>query len=118
MQVDPIKPTLKVPGSKRLKLMYDEPLSSFALNSILRRYVQAVWRATLASLATWGSAAAGYADGAWRAVLSLGPAQAVALEAAALALALSLAVTARRLFVQRSVTPVVGRCRLTLSNRC
>ena len=38
MQVDPIKPTLKAPGSKLLKLKYDELLSSFAFNFNLRRY--------------------------------------------------------------------------------
>jgi hypothetical protein len=38
VQVDPIKPTLKAPGSKRLKLRYDEPLSKFAFNFNLRRY--------------------------------------------------------------------------------
>ena len=38
MQVDPIKPTLKVPETKRLKLKYDEPLSSFAFHFNLRRY--------------------------------------------------------------------------------
>ena len=30
VQVDPNKPTLKAPGTNRLKLKYDEPLSSFA----------------------------------------------------------------------------------------
>ena len=38
MQVDPIKPTLKAPGTKRLELKYDELLSSFAFNFNLRRY--------------------------------------------------------------------------------
>ena len=38
MQVDPIKPTLKAPGTKRLKLKYDEPLSNVALKVNLRRY--------------------------------------------------------------------------------
>ena len=38
MQVDPIKPTLKAPGAKRLKLKCDELLSSFAFNFNLRRY--------------------------------------------------------------------------------
>ena len=38
MQVDPIKPTLKAPGSKRLKLKYDELLSSFGFNFNLRHY--------------------------------------------------------------------------------
>ena len=39
--VDPIKPTLKAPGTKRLKLKYDKPLSSFAFNFDLRRYILA-----------------------------------------------------------------------------
>ena len=42
VQIDPIKPTLKVPGTERLKLKYDKPLSSllqvFASNFKLRRY--------------------------------------------------------------------------------
>jgi hypothetical protein len=37
VQVDPIKPTLKAPATKRLKLKYDKPLSSFAFNFNLRR---------------------------------------------------------------------------------
>ena len=36
--MDPIKPQLKAPGTKRLKLKYDELLSSFAFNFNLRRY--------------------------------------------------------------------------------
>ena len=39
MQVDPIKHTLKAPGTKRLKLKCDEPLSDFAFNLNLRRYI-------------------------------------------------------------------------------
>ena len=38
MRVHPIKPTLKAPGTKRLKLTYDKLLSSFAINFKLRRY--------------------------------------------------------------------------------
>ena len=38
MQVDPIKPTVKAPGTKRLKLKYAKLLSSFAFNVNLRRY--------------------------------------------------------------------------------
>ena len=38
MQVLPIKPTLKAPGAKCLKLTCDEPLSNFAFNFNLRRY--------------------------------------------------------------------------------
>jgi len=37
VQVDPIKPTLKAPGSKRLKLKYDNLHSSFAFKFNLRR---------------------------------------------------------------------------------
>ena len=38
MQVDPIKPKLKAPGTKRLQLKCDEPLSSSAFKFNLRRY--------------------------------------------------------------------------------
>ena len=38
MQVDPIKPTLKAPGTERLRLECDEPLSNFAFKFNLRRY--------------------------------------------------------------------------------
>jgi hypothetical protein len=38
VQVVPIKPTLTAPGTKRLKLECDEPLSNFAFNFKLRRY--------------------------------------------------------------------------------
>ena len=38
MRVDPIKPTLKVPGTKRLKLKRVDLLSSFAFKFNLRRY--------------------------------------------------------------------------------
>ena len=39
MQVDPIKPTLKPPGTKHLKLKRDVLLSSFAFIFDLRRYM-------------------------------------------------------------------------------
>ena len=41
MQVDPIKPKLKLPGTKRLKLKCDTPLSDFAFRFQLRRYTLA-----------------------------------------------------------------------------
>jgi hypothetical protein len=41
MQVEPVEPTLKAPGSKRLKLQYDELLSSLPFKFNLRRYVTA-----------------------------------------------------------------------------
>jgi hypothetical protein len=40
VQVDPIKPELKAPGTKRLKLKSDEPLSSFGFKFKLRRYMK------------------------------------------------------------------------------
>ena len=40
MQVDPIKPTMKAPGTKRLKLEYDETLSDFAFKFKLCRYMK------------------------------------------------------------------------------
>jgi hypothetical protein len=44
VQVDPIKPTLKAPGSERLKLNCDIMLSTSAFKFKLRRYIQDVWR--------------------------------------------------------------------------
>ena len=43
VQVDPIKPMLKAPGTILLALRCDEPLSNFAFNFNLRRYT---WGAT------------------------------------------------------------------------
>jgi len=42
VQVDPIKPKLKPPGTKRLKLKCDESLSNLAFNFNLRRFIMAV----------------------------------------------------------------------------
>ena len=39
MQVAPIEPTLKAPGTGRLTLKYDKLLSSFAFNFNLRRFI-------------------------------------------------------------------------------
>jgi hypothetical protein len=39
VQVDPIKPKLKAPGTKRLKLKYDRQLSSFGFKFNFRRYI-------------------------------------------------------------------------------
>jgi hypothetical protein len=38
LQVEPMKPMLKAPGTKRSKLKHDEPPAKFAFNSNLRRY--------------------------------------------------------------------------------
>ena len=40
MQVDPINPTLKPPGTKRLNLEHGKLLSKFAFNFNLRRYIE------------------------------------------------------------------------------
>ena len=40
VQGDPIRPTLKAPGTKRLRLKSDEPLSNFAFKFELRRYTK------------------------------------------------------------------------------
>ena len=54
VQVAPIKPTLKAPGTKRLKLKCDEPLSNVAFNFNLRRYsVVSADRCRLTSLRLW-----------------------------------------------------------------
>jgi hypothetical protein len=44
VQADPIKPTLKAPGTKGLKLKYDELVSNFAFKCNLRRYIKAANR--------------------------------------------------------------------------
>jgi len=40
VQVDPIKPVLKAPGSMQLKLRYNGPLSNFAVNFNFSRYIK------------------------------------------------------------------------------
>jgi len=55
--VDPIKPALKAPGTKLLKLIYDGPLSNIAFKFNLRRYVRAVDLATMAVTSVAGTAA-------------------------------------------------------------
>jgi len=42
VQVGPMRPTLKAPGTKCLKLQYDVPLSNFAFEYDLRRYSECV----------------------------------------------------------------------------
>jgi len=41
VQVGPMNPTLKLPGTKRLKLQYDATLSNFGFKFNLRRYTSA-----------------------------------------------------------------------------
>ena len=41
MQLNPIKPTLKAPGIKLLKLKYDKPLSNFGFKFNLRHCITA-----------------------------------------------------------------------------
>ena len=42
MQVDPIKPTLKAPGTEHLTLKYDKLVSCFAFKLCMRRYILAL----------------------------------------------------------------------------
>jgi hypothetical protein len=42
VQVDPIKLALKAPGTERLKLKHDGPLSNFTFTFNLRRYTEVV----------------------------------------------------------------------------
>ena len=46
MQVETLKPVLKAPGTKCLKLKCDKLLSSFAFNCNLRHYTKVVERFT------------------------------------------------------------------------
>jgi hypothetical protein len=46
VQVGPIKPTVKAPVTKRLKLMCDDPLSYIAFKFDLRRYSEVAERLT------------------------------------------------------------------------
>jgi len=41
VRFEPMKPTSKPPGTKRLKVKYDTVLSTFAFNFKLRRYIEA-----------------------------------------------------------------------------
>jgi len=50
VQVDPVKPALKAPGTKRLTLIYDGPLSTSAFKFNLRRHIEAFGREMLRPL--------------------------------------------------------------------
>ena len=56
MQVDPNKPKLKPPGTKRLKLQYYNLLSNFGFKFNLRRYIKAAADAGDANLTALGGA--------------------------------------------------------------
>jgi hypothetical protein len=45
VRLGPIKPPLKAPGIKRLKLKYDDPLSKFGFKFNLRRYIMVLRQA-------------------------------------------------------------------------
>jgi hypothetical protein len=55
VQVNTIKPTFKPPGTKRLKLQRDNPLSNFAFNFNLRLYSSAAASTSARSKAGTGS---------------------------------------------------------------
>jgi len=59
VQVEPMKPLLKAPGTKRLKLEYDELLSSFAFKFNVRRYtLESTTTYSVATRSTAGAPAA------------------------------------------------------------
>ena len=53
MQIDPIKPKLKPPGTKRLKPKLDELLSTSAFKFNLRRYGEVDALVTLLNYQVW-----------------------------------------------------------------
>ena len=54
VQVDHVKPKLKLPGAKRLKLKCHKPLSNFAFNFNLRHYTWGSRRASMSGRARQG----------------------------------------------------------------
>ena len=76
MQVAPIKPTLKAPGTKRLKLKYDEALKNLAFNFNLRRYIKGTWLAPAAAAPPDGTGRDGGGAGAALALTLAAPADA------------------------------------------
>ena len=105
MQVDPIKPALRVPGTKRLKLKYYKLLSSFAFKSNLRRYSKALQDGRLLDL--------GLSPAFYRIVVgrTLGLADLAEIDPALGHTLGQLSTAARRIEELKA-----GRCRLTLSN--
>ena len=62
VQVDPIRPTLNAPGTKRLKLKHDGPLSNFVLKTNLRRFNEGLSEGAVAAAAELGAAIAAAAS--------------------------------------------------------
>jgi hypothetical protein len=60
VEVDPSRPKLKAPGTKRLKLKYDGPLSNSAFKFKLRRFNKACCCAQVLCGALERARAAGY----------------------------------------------------------
>jgi hypothetical protein len=61
VQVEPIKLTLKAPGTKRLQLKHDEPLSDVAFKFRFRRYSKVI--PTAAEVALGDAAGAAWWQG-------------------------------------------------------
>ena len=70
MQVDPIKPTLKAPGTKRLKQKCDAQLSTAAFKFNLRLYNEAMKLKSNAERAEKAATAAAEAGAYTRSLLS------------------------------------------------
>ena len=73
MQVDPIKPTLIAPGTKRLKLSNDKLLSSFGFNFNLRRYTKAEVATSTPTRARGGGGGGGGGSGGEELAISINP---------------------------------------------
>ena len=120
MQAHPIKPALKPPGSKRLKLECDILLSNFASKFSLRRYSKGKGKG--AAGAGGGGAGADAGAGAGDAAGGSGASGGAADAAAALCQPVVAAKAAApksgkpQFRFAPKVTPKVGRCRLTLSS--
>jgi hypothetical protein len=65
VEVDPIRPTLKAPGTKRLKQKNDGLLSSFAFKFNLRRYSWGFRRRTCSSPSSSSCSCASSSAGAY-----------------------------------------------------
>jgi len=102
VQVAPIKPTLKAPGSMQLKLRYDGPVSNCAFKISLRRYTEC-------SLV---HVDANPVDAAWggdRPAFPTAPLRVHPIQFSGNSVADKLA------DIRKQLTAQVGRCRLTVS---
>ena len=112
MQIDPIKPALQAPGTKRSKLEFDEQRSKFALTFKLRRYSKTVSRSLVLVVSMGYGVVRPTLGGLTRKVVSLSAAYFVAtstLDVMTNVGTIDDLTSSARIFL-------VGHCRLTPSN--